>query len=81
MRRSIMVRAVSVAAAAALAAVALVTALSDEVSGGPAPTLLGAKMTVGETVTAESTPPSTVSIPVATPAHKATVPCGFRASC
>jgi hypothetical protein len=81
MQHSMKMGAMVVAGAALVAAGAFVTALSDETAGPAAPTVLSSKMTVGETATTTTVPPSAPPTPVAEPGLKATVPCGFTSGC
>ena len=74
-------RAILVAGAALVAAGAFATALAEEtVNGGTAPIVSSGKMTLGGTATT-TTPPTVVPIAIASPAQKATVPCGFTKGC
>jgi hypothetical protein len=75
-------RAILVAAAAIAAAGAFTTALGEEmVSHTTAPTVLSSEMTLGETATTTTLPPSAPPTPVAEPTLKADKPCGFTSSC
>ena len=81
MQQSIKMRAILVAGAALVAAGAFATALGEETTnGGTAPIVSSGKMTLGGTATT-TTPPTAVPIPMASPAQKATVPCGFTKGC
>lgn len=77
MQQPTKMRAILVAGAALVAAGAFATALGEETASGTAPTVSSGKMTLGDTATT-TTPPTAVLIPVASPAVKATVPCGFN---
>jgi hypothetical protein len=81
MQHSMKMRAVLVAGAALVAAGAFATALSDETGSQSAPTVLSSKMTVGETATTTPDVPTAPLTPVAEPALKADVPCGFTSGC
>lgn len=79
MQQSTKLRATLVAGAALVAAGALATALGEEtVNGGTAPIVSSGGMTLGVTATT-TTPPT--AVPIASPAEKATVPCGFTTGC
>ena len=79
MHQSTKLRATLVAGAALVAAGALATALGEEtVNGGTAPIMSSGGMTLGVTATT-TTPPT--AVPIASPAEKATVPCGFTTGC
>ena len=79
MRQSTKMRTIVVAGAALVAAGAFTTALAEEtVNGGTAPMVSTGKMTLGGTATT-TTPPT--AVPIASPAHKATAPCGFTKGC
>ena len=81
MQQSTKMRAILVAGAALVAAGAFATALGEETaSGGTAPIVSSGQMTLGSTATT-TTPPTAVPIPMASPAQKATVPCGFTKGC
>lgn len=81
MQHSMKMGAMVVAGAAVVAAGAYATALSDETANTTAPTVLSSKMTVGETATTTTNPPSAPVTPVAEPVLKADVPCGFTSGC
>ena len=78
MKQPTKMRAVLVAGAALVAAGAFATALGEEtVSSGTAPTVSSAgDMTLGSTAST-TTPPAAGPVPIASPALKATVPCGL----
>ena len=80
MQQSTKMRAILVAGAALVAAGAFATALGEETASGTAPTVSSGKMTLGGTATT-TTPPTAVPIAIASPAQKATVPCGFTKGC
>ena len=81
MQQSTKLRATLVAGAALVAAGAFATALGAEtVNGGTAPIVSSGEMTLGSTATT-TTPPTAVPIAIASPAQKATVPCGFTKGC
>ena len=81
MQQSIKMRAIVVAGAALVAAGAFATALGEETAnGGTAPIVSVGHMTLGGTATT-TTPPTAVPIAIASPAQKATVPCGFTKGC
>ena len=81
MQQSIKMRAILVAGAALVAAGAFATALGEETTnGGTAPIVSSGQMTLGSTATT-TTPPTAVPIAIASPAQKATVPCGFTKGC
>lgn len=82
MKRSTRIRATLFAGAALVAVGAFTTALGEETVSHPDRSTLASTsgMDVGNTA-ATSAPPSTLPTPVATPALKATVPCGFTAGC
>jgi len=81
MQQSTKMRAILVAGAALVAAGTFATALGEETaSGGTAPIVSSGKMTLGDTATT-TTPPTAVPIAIASPAQKATVPCGFTKGC
>ena len=81
MQQSTTRRAILVAGAALVAAGAFATALGEETaSGGTAPIVSSGKMTLGDTATT-TTAPTAVPIAIASPAQKATVPCGFTKGC
>ena len=84
MQQSRKMRAILVAGAALVAAGTFATALGEETASRTAPTaptVLSSKMTVGETATTTTSPPSALLTPIAQPVLKATVPCGFTSSC
>ncbi len=74
-------RAILVAGAALVAAGAFATALGDETASHTAPTVLSSNMTLGETATTTPDEPTVLLTPVAQPALKADVPCGFTSGC
>jgi hypothetical protein len=74
-------RAILVAAAVIAAAGAFATALGEEMASQNTPTVLSGKMTVGETATTTTGAPTEVPTPVAQPALKADIPCGFTSGC
>jgi hypothetical protein len=81
MQQPTKIRTILVAGAALVAAGAFATALGEETAnGGTAPTVSSGKMTLGETATT-TTPPTVVPVAIASPAQKATVPCGFTKGC
>ena len=83
MQQSTKMRAILVAGAALVAAGAFATALGEETTnGGTAPivSVSVGKMTLGGTATT-TTPPTAVPVAIASPAQKATVPCGFTTGC
>ena len=81
MQLSTKMRAILVAGAALVAAGAFATALGEETaSGGTAPIVSSGQMTLGSTATT-TTPPTAAPIANASPAQKATVPCGFTKGC
>ena len=83
MQQSTKMRAILVAGAALVAAGAFATALGEETTnGGSAPivSVSSGQMTLGGTATT-TTPPTVVPIAIASPAQKATVPCGFTKGC
>lgn len=69
------------AGAALVAAGTFGTALTLESGSDGAPAVLSADMTLGATATTTTAPPSALATPVASPALKADVPCGFTSSC
>jgi hypothetical protein len=81
MMQSTKTRAVLAVGAALVAAGTLGTALGLESGGQSAPTVLSSDMTLGATATTTTAPPSALATPVASPALKADVPCGFTSSC
>ena len=79
MQQSTKLRVILVAGAAVVATGALATALGEEtVNGGTSPIVSSGDMTIGDTATT-TTPPTVV--PAASPAEKATPPCGFTTAC
>jgi len=72
-------QAMLVAGAGLIAAGAFATALNQETASYTAPTVLSSKMSIGETTTSEV--PSSIPTPVAQPAMKADIPCGFTSGC
>jgi hypothetical protein len=74
-------RVVLAAGAALVAAGTFGTALGLETGAQSAPTVLSSDMTLGATATTTTAPPSALATPVASPALKADVPCGFKSSC
>jgi hypothetical protein len=81
MQQSTKMRATLVAGAALIAASAFATALGQEqASSGTAPIVSSGQITLGDTVTT-TTAPTAILTPVASPAMKATVPCGFTTGC
>jgi hypothetical protein len=83
MQMSMRMRALMVAGAALVAAGAAGAALGEETVGPTAPTVLTSTsgMEVGDSATTTTEPPSTMPTPIAKPALKATVPCGFTSGC
>jgi hypothetical protein len=83
MQKSTKKRAILLAGAALVAAGAFTTALDAETAGGTAPiTRVDAStMSVGASVTTTTPVPTAPLTPMAQPALKATVPCGFTSSC
>jgi hypothetical protein len=83
MQNSTKTRAVVLAGAALVAAGAFTTALGAETSGGTAPTVRvnASTMSVGASATTTTPVPTAIPTPMAQPALKATVPCGFTSSC
>jgi hypothetical protein len=83
MQMSMRMRALMVAGAALVAAGAVAAALGEETVGPTAPTVLTSTsgMEVGDSATTTTEPPSTMPTPIAKPALKATVPCGFTSGC
>ena len=80
MTRSTRIQATLLAGAALVAAGAFTAALGDEMVSNPTTLTSTSGMQIGDTATT-SVPPSTMPTPVAKPAMKATVPCGFTAGC
>jgi hypothetical protein len=79
MQQSIKMRAILAAGAALVAAGALAGALAEEKTGtGTAPIVSSGGMTIGDTATTTTSP---TAVPIASPALKATVPCGFTTGC
>jgi hypothetical protein len=83
MHRSMKTRAVMVVGAALMAAGTAGAALGVETTGPAAPPVLTSTsgMQVGDTATTTTEPPTTMPTPIAKPALKATVPCGFTSGC
>ena len=79
MRQSTKMQAMLVVGAGLVAAGAFATALGQETASYSGPTILSSKMSIGETTTSEV--PSTIPTPVAQPAMKADIPCGFTEGC
>jgi hypothetical protein len=83
MQYSTKTRAILVTGAALVAAGAFATALGEETASHatPTPTMLSSKMTLGETATTTTNPPSAPVTSVAEPVLKADIPCGFTSGC
>ncbi|WP_101946663.1 hypothetical protein [Mycobacterium sp. 3519A] len=82
MQQSIKMRTTLVAGAALIAAGAFTMAMGEEKAAGPTtvPIVSSGEMTLGDTATT-TTPPTVAPVAIATPAEKATVPCGFTKGC
>jgi hypothetical protein len=81
MLHSTKTRALLAAGAALVAAGTFATALGQEAGSGSTPTVLSDDMTLGETATTTTAPPTALATPVASPGLKADVPCGFTSAC
>jgi hypothetical protein len=82
MQQSTKTRALLIAGAAVVAAGVFGTAMGAETAaGGPAAPAVLSDMTLGATATTTSDVPTVLPTPMAAPALKATVPCGFTSGC
>ncbi|MFG1935332.1 hypothetical protein ACGFK1_32530 [Mycobacterium sp. NPDC048908] len=82
MQQSVKMRGTLVVGAALIATGAFAIALGEEKAAGPetVPVVSSGQMTLGGTATT-TTPPTVAPVAIATPAEKATVPCGFTKGC